>query len=149
MLPLRPTSTGRITLRSSDPYDHPVIDANYLATEKDRRDAVTCVREAREIGEADALAPYREREVRPGPDVQSDEEILEFVRETTDTGYHPCGTCKMGQDEMAVVDDDLRVHGLEGLRVIDASIMPNVPSGNTNAPTIAIAERGAAILKGD
>ncbi|MFB6170822.1 MAG: GMC family oxidoreductase [Haloarculaceae archaeon] len=147
VLPLRPTSTGRITLASTDPYDHPEIDPNYLATERDREDVVACVRAAREIGEADELAAFREREVRPGPDVQTDEEILEFVRDTTDTGYHPVGTCKMGDDDMAVVDDDLRVHGLDGLRVVDASVMPEITSGNTNAPTIAIAEKGADLLR--
>ncbi|MFC6724424.1 GMC family oxidoreductase [Halobium palmae] len=147
VLPLRPTSSGRITLQSTDPYEAPKVDPQYMTTEKDVEDVVTCVREAREIGEASALDDYREEELRPGPDVQSAEEIAEFVRETTVTGYHPVGTCKMGTDEMAVVDDRLRVYGVSGLRVVDSSIMPDVTSGNTNAPTIAIAEKGADIAK--
>lgn len=146
-LPLRPTSRGRITLRSADPYDDPVIDPNYLSTEKDVDDIVTCIRRSRRIGEADVLAEYRAEEVRPGPDVQSDEEIAAFVKDTAVTGYHPTCTCKMGDDELAVVDDELRVYGVEGLRVIDASIMPKVTSGNTNAPTVAIAEKGADLLR--
>lgn len=147
VLPLRPTSTGRVTLRSADPFDAPVCDPQYLSTEKDVRDAVTCVREAREIGEADVLSEYRKREARPGADVRTDEEIAEFVRETAVSGYHPVGTCKMGDDDLAVVDDDLRVHGVSGLRVIDASVMPDITSGNTNAPTVAIAEKGADLVR--
>ena len=147
VLPLRPTSTGRITLQSTDPYEHPKVDPKYLTTEEDVRDIVACVREAREIGRADALSEFRKSEVRPGPDAQSDEGIAEYVRETAVTGYHPVGTCKMGGDEMAVVDDRLRVHGVDGLRVIDASVMPDITSGNTNAPTIAVAEKGADLVK--
>lgn len=147
VLPLRPTSTGRLTLQSTDPYDAPLCDPAYLTTEKDVDDAVACVRAAREIGRTDVLSEYRTAEEWPGSDVQTDEDIAEFVRETAVSGYHPVGTCKMGDDEMAVIDDDLRVHGMEGLRVIDASIMPKVTSGNTNGPTIVIAEKGADLVK--
>jgi len=146
-LPLRPTSRGRITLRSADPYDDPIIDANYLTTEKDVDDVVTCIRRSRRIARADVLSPYRHEELRPGPDVRTDEGVANYVRETAESGFHPTCTCKMGEDETAVVDDSLRVHGVDGLRVIDASVMPNVTSGNTNAPTIAIAEKGADLLK--
>ncbi|MFA1611658.1 GMC family oxidoreductase [Halobellus rubicundus] len=147
VLPLRPTSRGRLTLTSDDPFDHPKIDPNYLSTEKDVDDFVTCVRWARKIGEADALADIRDEEHRPGPDAESDEAIAEYIRNHAVTGYHATCTAKMGDDEMAVVDDDLRVHGLNSLRVIDASVMPQITSGNTNAPTIAIAEKGADLLK--
>ncbi|MDJ1434400.1 GMC family oxidoreductase N-terminal domain-containing protein [Halostagnicola sp. A-GB9-2] len=146
-LPLRPESRGRLTLQSRDPYEQPKLDPNYLATEKDVDDIVTCIRRARDIAQTDVLSEYRETEVRPGPDVQSDEEIAEFVRDTVMTGYHPTCTCKMGTGDDAVVDDRLRVRGVSGLRVIDASIMPKITSGNTNAPTIAIAEKGADLLK--
>ena len=147
-LPLRPSSTGRITLDSDEPYDYPNLDFQYLSTEKDREDAVTCVRKARRIGESEVLDEYREEEVRPGPDVQTDEEILEFVRDNAVTGYHPTCTCKMGpRDDLSVVDPELRVYGVEGLRVIDASVMPRVTSGNTNAPTWAIAEKGADLVR--
>jgi len=147
VIPLRPESRGRLTLQSDDPYDAPIIDPEYLTTERDVEDFVTCVRWARKIGEADALSDVRETEHRPGADAQSDEELAEFVRNNAVSGYHPVGTCKMGGGDDAVVDDDLRVHGLNGLRVVDASIMPQITSGNTNAPTIAIAEKGADLIK--
>ena len=146
-LPLRPTSRGYIELASTDPYDDPIIEAQLLSTEKDVDDIVTSIRRARRIAQADALDDVRGEEVRPGPDVTERDEIADYCRDIAESGYHPVGTCKMGDDDMAVVDDDLRVHGVEGLRVIDASIMPNVTSGNTNAPTIAIAEKGADLLR--
>ena len=146
-LPLRPTSRGRITLQSDDPWDHPTIDAQYLSTEKDVEDFVTAIRWARKIGRSDVLSEIRDVEVAPGPDVETDEEIAEYARNNAVSGYHPVCTAKMGDDDRSVVDDDLRVHGLDNLRVIDASVMPNITSGNTNAPTIAIAEKGADLLK--
>ncbi len=106
------------------------------------------VKIARKLGEARAFAPFRDVETHPGPQVQSDEEIAEYIREYVETIYHPVGTCKMGNDSMAVVDAHLRVRGVEGLRVIDASIMPTVVGGNTNAPTIMIAEKAADLIKG-
>jgi choline dehydrogenase len=147
VLPLRPTSTGEVRLTSDDPYDHPEIDPNYLDTQKDVDDIITCLRWARRIGEADALAEIRDEEHLPGSEAESDEELLEYARNTAVTGYHATCTAKMGDDDMAVVDDELRVHGLNNLRVIDASVMPEITSGNTNAPTIAIAEKGADLLK--
>ncbi|MGA9402738.1 MAG: GMC family oxidoreductase N-terminal domain-containing protein [Haladaptatus sp.] len=143
---LRPESRGEITLGSTDPFDHPVIDPNYLTEEKDMEVMVEGVRRAREIAQADAMDEYRGEEIWPGEDAQTDAEIREHIRETAHTVYHPVGTCKMGDDEMAVVDDSLRVHGVENLRVVDASIMPTLTGGNTNAPTIAIAEKGADMI---
>ena len=144
---LRPESRGRIELRSGDPFEEPVIDPNYLTEQADVDTLVEGVRRAREIARAEPLDDYRGEEVWPGEDAQTDAEIAEHVRETGHTVYHPVGTCKMGDDDMAVVDDDLRVHGLEGLRVVDASVMPTLTGGNTNAPTIAIAEKAADLIR--
>jgi choline dehydrogenase len=144
--PLRPTSRGLLTLKSADPAAAPAMRANYLDTEYDRRLMVECARLARGIFSQPAFAPYREAEIFPGEDTRSDEELLAFIRRRAETIYHPIGTCKMGTDDLAVVDPDLRVHGMEGLRVVDASIMPTLVSGNTNAPTIMIAEKCAASM---
>ena len=146
---LRPESRGRITLASSDPFDHPDIDPNYLTEEKDMEVLVEGVKRAREIAQASPMDEYRGPEVWPGEDVTTDAGIREHVRETAHTVYHPVGTCKMGDDEMAVVDDRLRVHGVEGLRVVDASVMPTLTGGNTNAPTIAIAEKAADMIQSE
>ncbi len=143
----RPESRGRITLASEDPEDAPVIDPNYFAEDADLQMMIRGMKGARRIAQAAPLAPYRERELRPGPDVRTDPEIEAFVRNSARTTQHPVGTCKMGDDEMAVVDDELRVHGVDGLRVVDASIMPTLTSANTNAPTLAIAEKGAALIR--
>ena len=145
---LHPESTGEITLASDDPFDDPVIDPNFLAEEEDLDKLVEAVKRAREIGHASALDEYRGEEVWPEGEVENDEDLREHIRKTAQTNYHPTGTCKMGDDDMAVVDDDLRVHGLNNLRVVDASIMPEITSGNTNAPTIAIAEKGADLIRG-
>ncbi|MDJ1434407.1 GMC family oxidoreductase N-terminal domain-containing protein [Halostagnicola sp. A-GB9-2] len=147
VLPLRPVASGRVKLQSDDPYDDPELDPKYMVDEKDVDDFVRGIRRARRIGETDVLSEYREKEVKPGEDVQSDEGIAEYIRNNAVSGYHPTCTCKMGTDEQAVVDDDLRLHGIDGLRVVDASVMPKVTSGNTNAPTIAIAEKGADLIK--
>ncbi|ELZ44674.1 glucose-methanol-choline oxidoreductase [Halorubrum californiense DSM 19288] len=144
---LRPESRGRITLASDDPFDDPVIDPNYLDEEADIDTLVEGVKRAREIARQDALSEYVGREVWPGEDAQTDEEIAKHVRDTCHTVYHPVGTCKMGDDEAAVVDDELRVRGVEGLRVVDASVMPTLVGGNTNAPTIAVAERAADLIR--
>ncbi|WP_136717604.1 GMC family oxidoreductase [Halorientalis salina] len=146
---LRPESRGEITLRSADPFDDPVIDPNYLDADADLDVLVEGVKQAREIVGASAFDDVRGEEVWPGEDVQTDAEIEAHVRETAHTVYHPVGTCKMGDDEMAVVDDDLRVHGIDGLRVADASVMPTISSGNTNAPTYMIAEMAAARIMDD
>lgn len=144
---LRPHSRGKITLRSDDPLDHPVIDPQYFSEHRDLDTLVTGVQRAREILAASALDAYRGDELAPGEAVTTDEGLTEYVRQRASTIYHPVGTCKMGNDALAVVDDRLRVHGLKGLRVVDASIMPRITSGNTNAPTIAIAERAADMIK--
>jgi choline dehydrogenase len=146
---LRPESRGRISLRSADPFDDPAIDPNYLDAQKDLDVLVEGVKRGREIMQADAFDDVRGKEVWPGEDVQTDEEIAEHVRETSHTVYHPVGTCKMGDDEMAVVDDRLRVHGIDGLRVVDASVMPTLTGGNTNAPTMMIAEKAVDMIRED
>ena len=128
---------------------HPAIRPNFLATETDRQTLIGGMRIARTITAAPALSRYVEAEHLPGADCESDEELLDYARHTGATLYHPVGTCKMGNDPMAVVDDQLRVHGLANLRVIDASLMPRLTSGNTNAPTIMIAEKGADHLLRD
>jgi choline dehydrogenase len=145
---LHPQSRGYIALRSANPIEAPLIQPNYFAEEADMQALIEGVKVARKVGEAQAFAPYRDVETHPGPRVQSDEEIAEYIRNFVETLYHPVGTCKMGNDAMAVVDANLRVHGVAGLRVIDASIMPTVVGGNTNAPTIMIAEKAADLIKG-
>ena len=145
---LRPTSRGWVRLRSSDPQAHPEIRLNYLSTEEDRRVAVDGMRFTRRIMAAKALEKYQPEEYRPGASVTSETALARAAGELGTTIFHPVGTCKMGRDAMAVVDDELRVHGIGRLRVIDASIFPRITSGNTNAPTYVIAEKGArAILK--
>lgn len=146
--PMRPTSRGYLKLASNDPRQHPIIQPNCLATEQDRREMRDCVKLTREIFAQKAFDPYRGAELKPGPAVKSDAEIDAFVRERSDSAYHPSGTCKMGKDEMAVVDHSTRVHGVENLRVVDASIMPSIVSGNLNAPTIMIGEKAADIILG-
>ncbi|QSX00090.1 GMC family oxidoreductase [Haloterrigena alkaliphila] len=146
-LRLRPDSRGRIALRSAEPFDEPEIDPQYLSEGDDLEVALEGLKLVREILRAEPFDEYRGEEVLPGPDVQSDEELIEHIRETAETLYHPVGTCKMGDDEDAVVDDRLRVRGLEGLRVVDASIMPTITSGNTDAPTTMIAEKAADFIR--
>jgi len=145
---LRPQSRGEIRLASAHPLQPPVIDPNYLAAEYDLKVLIEGIRHGREILAAPAFKPWLADERFPGSALQSKAEIGAFVRATAETEYHPVGTCKMGSDAMAVVDDQLRVRGIERLRVIDASIMPAVVSGNTSAPTIMIAEKGAAMVLG-
>jgi choline dehydrogenase len=144
---LHPESTGSIALRSADPLDPPVIQPNYLTSDADMRVMIEGVRLARRVAQAKAFDALRGEEKHPGAQAQSDDEIAEYIRDYAQTIYHPVGTCKMGVDDMAVVDPHLRVHGVEGLRVVDASIMPAVISGNTNAPTIMIAEKAADLIK--
>ena len=145
---LRQESRGYVQLRNADPREHPVIQPNYLQTEEDRR----CMREgarlAREVMGQPAFDAYRGREIDPGPACRTDAEIDAFVRAKSETAFHPSCTCKMGIDEDAVVDPQLRVHGAEGLRVVDASIMPAIVSGNLNSPTIMIAEKAADVILG-
>ena len=146
---MRPESVGSIHATSADPYAPPAIRPNFLSEEEDRISLVGGMRICREIMEHPRMDPWRSHELRPGSDCRTDEELLEFCRNTAQTAYHPVGTCKMGHDPMAVVDDRLRVHGIEHLRVVDASIMPTLTSGNTNAPTIMIAEKGADMIRED
>ena len=146
--PMRPTSAGYLRLRSTDPTVHPEIQPFYLATEQDRREMRDAVILTREIFAQSAFDRFRGSEIQPGATARSDAEIDAFVRAKSDSAYHPCGTCKMGVDADAVVDGELRVRGIDGLRVVDASIMPSVVSGNLNAPTIMIAEKGADMILG-
>jgi choline dehydrogenase len=145
---LRPSSRGWVRVRSVDPAAHPEIRLNYLSTEEDRRVAVDGMRFTRRIMAARALAKYQPEEYRPGASIAKDDELARAAGELGTTIFHPVGTCKMGHDAMAVVDDGLRVRGIERLRVVDASVFPRITSGNTNAPTYVVAEKGArAILK--
>ena len=146
---LRPESRGYIALKSLDPRVAPVIQPNYFAEQKDRDVMIEGVKMSRDIISQKAFDAYRGKEISPGIEVQSDEQIENFIREKAETIYHPVGTCKMGSDENAVVDDKLRVRGVENLRVVDASIMPNLVGGNTNAPTIMIAEKIADHILGN
>jgi len=146
MWQMRPLSRGYVEVKSADPHVAPAINPRYLSEETDRRAAIGGLRAARRLFAAPALAPYRVGEILPGAAVESDDELLDYARQTGSTVFHATCTCKMGPDPMAVVDDQLRVHGIDGLRVIDASVMPTVTSTNTNAPTIMIAEKGAAMI---
>jgi choline dehydrogenase len=147
---LRPESVGKVEARSADPRQAPTIRFNYLQSPRDREDFRVSVQLLREILAQRALDPYRGEELFPGPSVRGNDEIDTWVRRAVETCYHPVGTCKMGtaSDATAVVDDELHVHGVCGLRVVDASIMPSIVSGNTNAPTIMIAERAADLIRG-
>lgn len=146
---LRPLSRGQITLDSADPLAPPRIEANYLAEPRDLERLVAGVKKAREILAQPAFAPHARSEFEPGPGVQTDEQIRDWIRNHAETTYHPVGTCKMGQDAMAVVDARLRVRGLRKLRVVDASIMPTLVGGNTNGPATMIGEKGARMILED
>jgi choline dehydrogenase len=143
---LQPSSRGRVEIKSPDPEAHPKIAPNYLATEEDLDAAVAGLRFTRRIMAARALARFRPEEWKPGVNLQSDEQLRRCAGDLGTTIFHPVGTCQMGRDALAVVDDRLRVHGIDALRVIDASIMPRITSGNTNAPTVMIAEQGASFI---
>jgi choline dehydrogenase len=146
---LRPESRGRVTLRSSDPLDAPRIQPNYLADERDQVALLRGLHLVRQITTTAPLAQLRQTERLPGDGAQSDDELLAAIRTYAENGDHPVGTARMGRDALAVVDERLRVHGLQGVRVVDASIMPTIPGGNTNTPTIMIAERAADLIKAD
>jgi choline dehydrogenase len=146
---LRPESRGSLRIKSADPKVAPEIRINYLATETDRTAFIEGVKILRRILAAPALEPYVVDELYPGSKVVSDEDILAFCRQTGSTVYHPTSTCRMGNDQLAVVDQRLRVRGIEGLRVVDASVMPDLMSGNTNAPTIMIAEKASDMILED
>lgn len=145
---MRSPSRGRVQIKSRDPHQHPSILFNYMSSEQDWQEFRDAIRITREIIKQPALDKYRGREISPGEDCRTDEQLDEFVRNHAETAFHPCGTCKMGSDEMAVVDGQGRVHGVEGLRVVDASIMPQIITGNLNATTIMIGEKIADRIRG-
>ena len=144
---VRPTSRGEINITSADTRDNPKIKMNYLSTEDDRIVAAEGLKLVRKIMlETETFKKYQPEEYRPGVHITEDEELVKAGSDFTQTIFHPVGTCKMGNDDSEVVNDKLSVHGIQKLRVIDASIMPNITSGNTNAPTIMIAEKGADMI---
>lgn len=145
---MRPLSRGELTLASRDPRAAPRIDPRYLEHPQDLEDYITAVRLTREIAYQAAFDPYRGEALSPGPEVATDAQLAEWIRNHTESAYHPCSTCAMGVDDASVVDPDCRVHGIEALRVVDASVMPDEASGNLNAPTIMIAEKAADKLRG-
>jgi len=142
----KPKSRGYVRLKSSDPSEAPAIQFNYLQNEDDREGFRACVRRTREIIAQPAFDKYRDGEIQPGEHIQSDDDIDVFVRSHVESAYHPSCSCKMGRDDLSVVDPHTRVHGLEGLRVVDSSIFPTIPNGNLNAPTIMVAERAADLI---
>ncbi len=149
VLLLRPESRGKVEIRSADPLDPPAIFGGYLTSAKDCDVMVEGMKAVRRIMRQPAMAAFVSGEHEPGPECSSDADIIEYLRQRGNTAYHPTTTCRMGSDPRAVVDERLRVHGFTGLRVVDASIMPNVVSGNTNAPTIMIAEKAADMIEAD
>jgi choline dehydrogenase len=144
--PNHPKSRGQITLSSSNPYDYPKILFNYLEHEDDLKQTRECIHVARKILSQPSLAKHAGKEVGPGSDAQTDDELNEYIRSKADTAYHPCGTCKMGTDEMAVLDENLKVKGMQNLRVVDASVIPEIPAANLNAPTLMIAEKASDLI---
>ncbi len=147
--PVRPDSRGTIMARSPAPFDRPVISPNYMSDPNDGRVLLAGMKFTREIFAASTIAQHSRGETLPGPNVRTDDELIDYARQTGTTIYHPVGTCRMGDGPSAVVDSRLRVHGIGGLRVIDASIMPTLTTGNTNAPTIMIGEKGAQMIRED
>ncbi len=145
----RPTSRGHVRLVSRDPSMRPSILNNFLATHEDRQIAIAGINKVRQIMSQSAMAPYAPEEIAPTRATSSDEEILDYARRAASLCSTPVGTCRMGNDEYAVTDERLRVRGIDGLRVVDASIMPTIPSGNTNAPAIMIAEKAADMIRED
>jgi choline dehydrogenase len=146
---LRPSSRGHVRIKDGNARSAPAIQPNYLATDEDLQVAIKGLRFTRRIMAAEALRRFNPREWKPGPELESDEDLARAAGDLGTTIFHPVGTCRMGHDPLAVVDGRLAVHGLEGLRVVDASIMPTITSGNTNAPTVMIAEKGAEFILED
>ena len=146
---LRPESRGHVRIRSTDPFEPPEMQPNYLATDLDRRVTVAGMKASRAIAASRAMRPFVKREVKPGPGAASDDDLLDFCREHGATIFHPSGTCKMGNDRMAVLDERLRVRGVERLRVVDCSAMPTLVSGNTNAPAVMMAEKAVDMIRED
>jgi choline dehydrogenase len=148
--PMYSDARGSVKIKSADPYHHPALRFNYLSTEQDRREWVEAIHCARNILEQPAFDGFSGGEISPGPVVQSDSEILDWVARDGETAYHPSCTCKMGQGPMAVIDPKtMTVHGLEGLRVVDASALPCVTNGNIYAPTMMLAEKAADLIMGN
>jgi len=146
---LRPESRGWVRIKDADPRQAPEIQLNYLSADQDKRVAADSIKLTRRIVmETEAMKPYLPEEFMPGPSIQTDEDLLKAAGDIGTTIFHPVSTCKMGSGADAVVDDQLRVHGIERLRIADASIMPTITSGNTNSPTLMIAEKAAAMIKG-
>ena len=146
----RPESRGYVTLKTAEPDDAPALHPNYLSAEQDMIDTRNGFRKTRDIFMQKAFDPYRGAQMKPGPDVNvdNDDELDAWIRATGETLYHPVGTCKMGNDAMAVTDEHGQVHGMQGLRVVDASLMPTLIGGNTNAPTIMMAEKISDHIRG-
>ena len=145
---MRPESRGHVTLKSADPATHPAFVFNYFATERDRRIMIDGLRRTREMAAQRAFDGLRQGEIAPGPDIQSDEEIMAWMRSVVSSEYHPCSSCRMGVREDSVTDGEGRVHETEGLRVVDASIMPHNVTANLNAPVVMIAEKLADAIRG-
>jgi choline dehydrogenase len=146
---LRPESRGHVRIRSTDPFEPPEMQPNYLSSELDRRSAVAALKAVRAVVATRALRPYVRREIKPGPEADDEAALLEFCRNDGATIFHPSGTCRMGHDRLAVVDARLRVRGMAGLRVVDASVMPTLVSGNTNAAVVMLAEKAADMVRAD
>ncbi|WP_420398375.1 GMC family oxidoreductase [Nioella sp.] len=144
--PTRPRSRGRVSIVSDNPLDRPLIDPGYLSDPADVDLMLACIREARKVVSQPAFAELAPREISPGPDRISDEDIIADIREVSSTSWHPVGSCSMGQDDGAVVAPDLRVHGIEGLSIADASVMPRMNTGHPSAPVIMIAEKAADLI---
>ena len=147
--PVRSDARGHVRIRSQNPSEHPEIVFNYLSTDQDRQEWVEAIRCTREIMTQKAFEPFMGEEMAPGPDVQSDADILDFVRRELESAYHPSCSCKMGLTDDTVVDPNFRVHGLEGLRIVDASVMPTITNGNIYAPVLMIAEKAADLINGN
>ena len=143
---LRSESTGTIHIRNSNPLTSPEIKFNFLSNEADCTTLLKGMRVVRDWIQSDAMRDIAGAELAPGKNINSDEDFLDWVRDNAETTYHPVGTCKMGTDSNSVVDSQLKVHGIRGLRIVDASIMPTLTSGNTNAPTIMIAEKASSMI---
>jgi choline dehydrogenase len=147
--PMNTDVRGHVRIKSADPTDYPDLVFNYLGTEQERREWVEAIRCTRNIMTQPAFDRFRDEELAPGPEVETDEEILEFIRQQGESAYHPSCTCKMGIGPDAVTDPELRVHGVEGLRVVDASVMPSITNGNIYAPVLMIAEKAADMILGN
>ena len=147
--PNHPKSRGHIRLKSSNPYDYPKIQFNYLQHDDDLKQMIESIHVARRILSQNSLKPFSGKEIGPGVNAKSDEILEEYIRSKSETAYHPSCTLKMGIDKMSVVDEKLKIYGLENIRVIDSSVMPEITSGNLNAPTLMIAEKGADLINNE